>query len=136
MKKIAFICCLFSLALPIFTILHTFYFNSDSLTLGMFWLLLGNHFLLIPLFIVTRVKFVTELYNKLYLLPLTTWLLLLINLLIYLFFLRPYSNISFTKYEESFLLLCLFLLLSMVIIILIYMKFNNRFNKNEKVSNN
>jgi hypothetical protein len=123
MRKTIFVCCLFSLIFPICMIVNNFLFNWESLGLGIFWIYIGNHFLLIPLIIIANAKS----HDKFYLLPLITWLILLINIGVYMLQ-QPFTRNSF---EQQYMLICLELSLSTVIIVFVYI-YLNRLNRNEK----
>jgi hypothetical protein len=104
-------------------IANTFLFNWESLGLGVFWIYIGNHFLLIPLIIIANAKS----HDKFYLLPLITWLILLINIGVYILQ-QPFTRNSF---EQQYMLICFELSLSTVLIVFVYI-YLNRLNRNEK----
>ena len=96
-----------SLIFPVLMGIHTFFIHSEALELGLFWLMVGNHFLLLPLFLIIIIlscfsRKIKDLESKIFYLPLVTWIFMLCCILIY--FLMEQVKTKIVPHQEYIIL--------------------------------
>ncbi|MEW6558004.1 MAG: hypothetical protein AB1349_11750 [Elusimicrobiota bacterium] len=135
MKYFIIVICVFSLIFPVLMELHTFFYHSEAVELGLLWLSIGHHFVLLPLFILIVIlslfnKKIRILEKKISYLPLVTWLLMTGCFLLY--FLMGRAKVNTTIFRQKNIILGMVLIFSIFYVIKSVYKREETKNENTK----